>query len=128
MFPAVRVLPWYPVDRRRASPGRFVGSQRHSVGRDLCFPWDWAVRVLRPEAATPDSVGEEQRSFEQRDWSLFAEAEVVAALESEESPQWALKFVDSSSIGVWQRGSCFGGSTERPARRSLLVCSSASTA
>lgn len=128
MFPAVPVLPWCPVDRRHASPGRFVGSQRHSVGRDSCFRWDLAVRVLRLEAAALDSVGEEQRSFEQRDWSLFAEAEVVAALESEESPQWGLKFVDSSSIGVWQRGSCFGGSMERPARQSLLVCSLASTA
>jgi hypothetical protein len=54
---------------------------------DLCFQWGSVVRVLRLEAAAPDSAGEEQRSFEQRDWSLFVEAEAVAALDSEESTQ-----------------------------------------
>lgn len=83
LFLAFQVPPWYPADHRHASPGRFVGLQRHSVGRDSCFPLDSAVRVLRLEAAVLDFAGEEQRSSEQRDWSLFGEAEVVVALDSE---------------------------------------------
>lgn len=39
--------------------------------------------MLRLEAAVLDFAGEEQRSSEQRDWSLFGEAEVVVALDSE---------------------------------------------